>query len=78
LVLPGKREVPEAFFIEPTTGYAKATNNAEYLGIESVWNHQNLWVNMQDCSNGCDVSFDKKKKNFFFQRNILRFLVTSI
>ncbi|CAF3475818.1 unnamed protein product [Rotaria socialis] len=59
LVLAGKREVPEAFFIEPTTGYAKATNDSEYLGIESVWNHQNLWVNMQDCSNGCEsLQFD--------------------
>ena len=57
LVLSGKREVPEALFIEPTTGRAKATNDPEYLGIESVWNHQNLWVNMQDCSNGCEVSF---------------------
>ena len=48
--------MPEAFFIEPTTGYGKSTSDAEYLGIESVWNHQNLWVNMQDCSNGCEVS----------------------
>lgn len=56
LVLSGKREVPEAFFIEPTTGYGKSTGDVEYLGIESVWNHQNLWVNMQDCSNGCEVS----------------------
>ncbi len=68
MVLSGKREVPEAFFIEPTTGYGKSTNDAEYLGIESVWNHQNLWVNMQDCSNGCEVSFNKK--SFFFQINI--------
>ena len=59
LILPGKREVPEAFFIEPTTGYAKATSDPEYLGIESVWNHQNLWVNMQDCSNGCEVRFQR-------------------
>jgi hypothetical protein len=64
LVLSGKREVPEAFFIEPTTGYAKATNDSEYLGIESVWNHQNLWVNMQDCSNGCEVSFIRKSLLF--------------
>ncbi|CAF1062156.1 unnamed protein product [Adineta ricciae] len=59
LVLSGKREVPEAFFIEPTTGYGKATNDVEYLGIESVWNHQNYWVNVQDCSNGCEsLQFD--------------------
>jgi hypothetical protein len=65
LVLSGKREVPEAFYIEPTTGYAKATNSSEYLGIESVWNHQNLWVNMQDCSNGCEVSLNENVFKFY-------------
>ena len=56
LVLPGKRDITHAFYIEPTTGYGKATDDCEYLGIESVWNHRNLWVNMQDCSSGCQVS----------------------
>ncbi len=58
LILPGKREISQAFYIEPTTGYAKTTNDSEYLGIESVWNHENLWVNMQDCSHGCEVRFN--------------------
>ena len=53
LVLEGKREVPESFFIEPFTGLAHPVNDEQYLGIESVWNHQNYWVNMQDCSEGC-------------------------
>lgn len=70
LVLPGKREVPEAFFIEPTTGYGKSTGDVEYLGIESVWNHQNLWVNMQDCSSGCEVSSEHGND---FIRNTVQF-----
>ncbi|CAI9730778.1 Hypothetical predicted protein [Octopus vulgaris] len=52
LVLAGIREVGESFFIEPFTGEAEPLKTDSYLGIESVWNHQNYWVNMQDCSNG--------------------------
>ncbi|XP_061863419.1 dynein regulatory complex subunit 7 [Colius striatus] len=59
LVLAGKREVPEAFFINPFTGNSHSTTDEHFLGIESVWNHRNYWVNMQDCCNGCkDVIFD--------------------
>ena len=56
LVLEGKREVPESFFIEPFTGIAHPLTSPNYLGIESLWNHQNYWVNMQDCSEGVKVS----------------------
>ncbi|NXU27945.1 DRC7 protein, partial [Thalassarche chlororhynchos] len=59
LVLPGKREVPETFFINPFTGNSHSTMDEHFLGIESVWNHRNYWVNMQDCWNGCkDLIFD--------------------
>ena len=57
LVLEGKREVPESFFIEPFTGIAHPLTSENYLGIESLWNHQNYWVNMQDCSNGVKVQY---------------------
>lgn len=56
LVLSGKREVPETFFIESLTGQATSTKDDEYLGIESVWNHKNYWVNMQSCYDGTAVS----------------------
>lgn len=56
LVLSGKREVPENFFIEPLTGNSYSTQHDGYLGIESLWNNHNYWVNMQDCSNGCKVN----------------------
>ncbi|KAL5961608.1 Dynein regulatory complex subunit 7 [Taenia solium] len=52
LVLPGNRDVQEAFFIEPFTGESVPLDTDMYLGIESVWNHNNYWVNMQDCTNG--------------------------
>lgn len=52
LVLEGRREVAEPFFIEPLTGLAHSVNSVNYHGIESVWNHRNYWANMQDCSEG--------------------------
>jgi len=53
VVLAGKREVPETFFIDALSGLAYTTNDERFHGIESIWNHQNYWVNMQDCSSGC-------------------------
>ncbi|NXL38037.1 DRC7 protein, partial [Glaucidium brasilianum] len=59
LVLSGKRDVPKTFFINPFTGNSHSTTDEHFLGIESVWNHRNYWVNMQDCRNGCkDLTFD--------------------
>ncbi|KAF7242739.1 Dynein regulatory complex subunit 7 [Varanus komodoensis] len=59
LVLSGKREVPESFFIDPFTGKSYSATDDHFLGIESVWNHQNYWINMQDCWNACkDLQFD--------------------
>jgi len=59
LVLPGKREISEAFFIEPSTGKITDINDNRYLGIESVWSSQNYWANMQPCFNGLNgISFD--------------------
>ena len=50
--LPGKREVAESFFIEPLTAVDHSLTSPRYLGIESMWNRSNYWVNMQDCSDG--------------------------
>ncbi|NXC25661.1 DRC7 protein, partial [Campylorhamphus procurvoides] len=59
LVLSGKRKVPETFFINPFTGNSHDTTDECFLGIESIWNHRNYWVNIQDCRKGCkDLSFD--------------------
>lgn len=55
LVLAGKREVPESFFIDPLTARSYSTKDEHFLGIESLWNHKNYWINMQDCWNCCKV-----------------------
>mmetsp|Transcript_26582 Transcript_26582/g.52378 ORF Transcript_26582/g.52378 Transcript_26582/m.52378 type:complete len:730 (-) Transcript_26582:206-2395(-) len=48
LVKAGKREVPENIYIEPSTGLTYSTEDSPYLGIESVWNEQNYWANVQE------------------------------
>ncbi|XP_003792627.1 dynein regulatory complex subunit 7 isoform X1 [Otolemur garnettii] len=59
LVLSGKREVPETFFIDPLTAHSYSPQDEHFLGIESLWNHKNYWINMQDCWNCCkDLIFD--------------------
>ncbi|XP_053935138.1 dynein regulatory complex subunit 7 isoform X2 [Cuculus canorus] len=59
LVLSGNRDVPKTFFINPFTGRSHSTTDEHFLGIESVWNDTNYWVNKQDCWNGCkDLNFD--------------------
>ncbi|XP_070695107.1 dynein regulatory complex subunit 7 [Pempheris klunzingeri] len=53
LVLSGSRSVQENFFIDPLTGNSYATDDDNFLGIESLWNNLNYYVNMQDCRDGC-------------------------
>ena len=61
LVLSGKRDVTAAFFIDPCTARHQLVDadlvngNAEYLGVESVWNNRNYYVNMQECSTAVQV-----------------------
>ncbi|CAO1418704.1 unnamed protein product [Diamesa tonsa] len=38
---------PTAFFIEPSTGFRHEVEDPCYQGIESIWNHQNYYVNRQ-------------------------------
>ncbi|XP_012937903.1 dynein regulatory complex subunit 7 [Aplysia californica] len=45
MVLKGLRDVTETFFIEPTTGVSHPTDWGQYLGIESIWNHLNYYIN---------------------------------
>jgi hypothetical protein len=47
LVLAGKREVAENIFVEPSTGQMYPTTKSPYISVESMWNHENIWVNMQ-------------------------------
>lgn len=47
LVRAGKRDVNDHFFIEPSTGRVYSLRESPYTSIESVWNHENYFVNMQ-------------------------------
>nr|XP_057907506.1 dynein regulatory complex subunit 7 isoform X3 [Doryrhamphus excisus]XP_057907507.1 dynein regulatory complex subunit 7 isoform X3 [Doryrhamphus excisus] len=59
LVLAGCRSVQENFFIDPLTGKSYSTAYDHFLGVESVWNNFNYYVNMQDCKDGCaELVFD--------------------
>ncbi|XP_037077304.1 dynein regulatory complex subunit 7-like [Pollicipes pollicipes] len=59
LVMPGDRDITEPFFIEPSTGVGKGIRSPDYLGIESLWNHRNYWINLQYCINGVrDLEYD--------------------
>uniref|UniRef100_A0A8D3AZF0 Coiled-coil domain-containing protein 135 n=1 Tax=Scophthalmus maximus TaxID=52904 RepID=A0A8D3AZF0_SCOMX len=70
LVLSGSRSVQENFFIDPLTGIRYNTAAADFLGIESVWNNLNYYVNMQDCSAGCRLSL-MLKLDFILNEKLL-------
>ncbi|KAJ0005792.1 hypothetical protein NQD34_015686, partial [Periophthalmus magnuspinnatus] len=53
LVLAGNGSVELDFFIEPLIGNPFPTNHPHFLGVESLWNELNVYVNMQDCVKGC-------------------------
>ncbi|XP_061781831.1 dynein regulatory complex subunit 7 [Nerophis lumbriciformis] len=59
LVLAGCRSVQENFFIDPLTGRSYSTTHDHFLGVESVWNNLNYYVNMQDCKDVCtEIVYD--------------------
>eukprot|EP00931_Biecheleriopsis_adriatica_P115263 TRINITY_DN91078_c0_g1_i1.p1 TRINITY_DN91078_c0_g1~~TRINITY_DN91078_c0_g1_i1.p1 ORF type:complete len:918 (+),score=248.51 TRINITY_DN91078_c0_g1_i1:55-2754(+) len=64
LVRKGAREVAEDIYIEPTTGRIYDVTRCPYLKIDLVWNHVNLWVNMQVCA-ASQVQLDLYNSRFF-------------
>ena len=40
-------QVAEDMYLEPTTGRIYSVARCPYLKIDLIWNHRNLWVNMQ-------------------------------
>lgn len=63
LVRPSK-EVDEAFFLEPSTGFRHAVGHPGYHHVASVWNHANYWVNVQPDGDKdtCEVRDDAAKR----------------
>eukprot|EP00405_Crypthecodinium_cohnii_P015697 CAMPEP_0206460696 /NCGR_PEP_ID=MMETSP0324_2-20121206/24897_1 /ASSEMBLY_ACC=CAM_ASM_000836 /TAXON_ID=2866 /ORGANISM="Crypthecodinium cohnii, Strain Seligo" /LENGTH=839 /DNA_ID=CAMNT_0053932431 /DNA_START=71 /DNA_END=2587 /DNA_ORIENTATION=- len=64
LVRKGCREVADDMYVEPTTGRIYEVNRCPYLKIDLIWNHRNLWVNMQVC-NASQVQLDLYNSRFF-------------
>lgn len=64
LVRKGSREVPEDVYVEPTTGRVYKVNRCPYLKVDLIWNHRNLWVNMQVCS-ASHVQLDLYNSRYF-------------
>lgn len=55
LVCAGRRDVKEHTFLEPSNGRAYMPSNCPYIGIESVWNNTNYFVNVVPDSKISDV-----------------------
>jgi hypothetical protein len=64
LVRKGSREVAEDVYIEPTTGRLYNVNRCPYLKIDLIWNHRNLWVNLQ-IRNASEVQLDLYNSRYF-------------
>jgi hypothetical protein len=74
MVGPVKRGIKEALFVEASTGRFYRVNDCPYYGVESVWNHRNYWVNVQDDTTsvnemGFDLS-DSDNWEFVFIDNL--------
>ncbi|CAJ1084316.1 dynein regulatory complex subunit 7 isoform X3 [Xyrichtys novacula] len=66
LVLSGSRSIQENFFIDPLTGNSYSTDHDNFLGVDSVWDCFNFYVNMQDCSGGCaNMVYDLEDVNLW-------------
>ncbi|XP_033216734.1 dynein regulatory complex subunit 7-like [Belonocnema kinseyi] len=67
---PRGQEILAPFFIEPSSGVSCSPTDLEanllYLGVESIWNDRNYWVNIQSCSEGCaGINWDLTKNKFW-------------
>lgn len=49
-------QIPENFFVEPSTGRCYPCGESPYEGVEFIWNHTNFWVNMQESTVKMDPS----------------------
>ncbi|XP_053613458.1 dynein regulatory complex subunit 7 isoform X2 [Plodia interpunctella] len=59
IILPGSAGVEEPFFIEPSEGNQHPLNAEQYQHLDCIYNHENYYVNLQDCSGGLDkISYD--------------------
>ncbi|XP_045776255.1 dynein regulatory complex subunit 7 [Maniola jurtina] len=59
LILPGFKGIEEPFFIEPSEGTAYPLNAPQYQHLDSIYNHENYYVNLQSCDEGLgSINYD--------------------
>ena len=58
MIKAGHRNVQENMFIEPTTGRTYPITNCPYLGMESLWNSKNYWINLAFDKKFSEVSYE--------------------
>uniref|UniRef100_A0A0A1WGW2 Dynein regulatory complex subunit 7 n=1 Tax=Zeugodacus cucurbitae TaxID=28588 RepID=A0A0A1WGW2_ZEUCU len=56
-------EPPKARFIEPSTGFICGTHCKQYIVIDSVWDHQNYYVNMQNYQRVSEIRWNLQDNN---------------
>ncbi|KAL0235968.1 hypothetical protein GEMRC1_002550 [Eukaryota sp. GEM-RC1] len=65
IVLPSARSVTTPFFIDVGTGNIYGPESELFDGLELVFNHENIWVNLQSCEEGCaDLDYDLSSSNW--------------
>ena len=70
LIRPGRRDIKETLFVEPTTGRVYNMSNNAYLGIEAIWNHTNYWINLNETKRPNEINFDLRNQcweSLFYQ-----------
>ncbi|KAL4706988.1 hypothetical protein ACJJTC_019526, partial [Scirpophaga incertulas] len=59
VVLSGLMGVTETFFVEPSEGKSYPTSAKQYQHLDSVYNNENYYVNLQPCDDGLEaLSYD--------------------
>uniref|UniRef100_A0A7S3YRW2 Dynein regulatory complex subunit 7 n=1 Tax=Lotharella globosa TaxID=91324 RepID=A0A7S3YRW2_9EUKA len=61
LVKANRRDIKEDVFVEASTGIIYPVKESPYVGIETIWDDTNCWVNMQG-SKTMEVSLDISEK----------------
>ncbi|VVC24088.1 Hypothetical protein CINCED_3A019886 [Cinara cedri] len=77
LELKDEDMIKNSYFIEPSTGEREDISNKNYIGIESIWNHTNYWVNLQPLNGGC-MQYNFNLMNTSYWLNFLQNKPTSV
>lgn len=59
----GKRDLSEAFFIEPSTGRKYSIEECPYYTVEAIFNHKNYYINMEVERPIQEIEFDIENDN---------------